>query len=266
MENYCDQYAVDCDTSKADDKMLAADLESRPGATDARTDNYTKCQNPTVLILGKVGTAKIDIAKHIFRDTAFGFGPNQDTGLDAASRKPSLDLHHHVHLFDNEKDKPVMVIVMDTNPIFSSKVLFEKVAKITGQINAIFLVMTHGRVTIEDYKPLNDIIKEFNKKITPNILHNCCYLVVNGCEGHTEASRKEIIATYREDPLTRDICQSVKEIIPVGFPDLTLINHELHEHYEKTIKEDEDSIKQIVKMSLHENYPIEVIKNQCKIF
>ena len=263
----------DADCDSADD--VTDEHRPRPvetmGTGKTTRDDVTKCGHPTVLILGKTGTGKIDIVKHVFKLSANSFfGPDtpQETGLDAATRKPSLDLHHCVHLFrddDDDDPKPVMVIAIDTNPSFSSQIVFQKVAARTTKINAIFLIITHGRVTTEDYKPLNDIIKEFNKRLTPNII-NCCYLVVNGCEGHTEASRKKIIATYAEDPFTRDICQSVKEIIPVGFPDLTSIDPQLHQYYQKTIEKDEASLEQIVKKSLHAQYPIEINSKKCIIF
>ena len=262
---------ADCDDADVTDEHRPRSVETMDTGKTIR-DDLTKCGHPTVLILGKTGTGKIDIVKHVFKLSANRFfGPDtpQETGLDAATRKPSLDLHHSVHLFcdddDDDDPKQVMVIAMDTNPSFSSQIVFQKVAAITTKINAIFLIVTNGRVTTEDYQPLNDIIKEFNKRLTPNII-NCCYLLVNGCEGRTEASRKEIIATYAEDPFTRDICQSVKEIIPIGFPDLTSIDPQLHQYYQKTIEKDEASLEQIVKKSLHAQYPIEINSKKCIIF
>uniref|UniRef100_A0A1X7SNZ7 AIG1-type G domain-containing protein n=1 Tax=Amphimedon queenslandica TaxID=400682 RepID=A0A1X7SNZ7_AMPQE len=260
----------DLGLSTCDDDVDDVIDKHRPAAAAKAIGNDAKkCKHPTVLILGKTGTGKIDIVKHVFKKSAdnfFGADAPQETGLDAATRKPSLDLHHSVHLFsDDDHEKPVMVIAMDTNPSSSPQALFQKLDMITDRINAIFFVMMHGRVTTEDYKPLNDIIKEF-KRLTPDII-DCCYLVINGCEGHTEASRKEIIATYKEDPFTRDICESVTEIIPVGFPDLTLIDPELHQYYQKTIEKDEASLEQIVKKSLHAPCLIDIDKkNNCILF
>lgn len=229
---------------------------------------------PALVILGRTGAGKLDIAKNIFNEDPKKPWPAL-TGcgsVAASTRSPSKVLHQGLHeLIDvgTENDKvKVRVIIMDTYGLgghTSHHEILEKIKEITNSINIIFFVMKYGRVTSEDCKPIDEIITELRKM---NVgIEKSCYLLVTGCECQSEASRNGVDTLYKEDPMTCGICSFVAQVIPVGFPDLESTDQELHKNYQKAIEKDKGELHGTVKKSLHTSYKITLAKKtSCNIY
>lgn len=197
----------------------------------------------TILIVGKTGTGKVGIARHIFKGKFETFG-----SVDSVTREASLNVHDDIHCLRDDAHLKCRVIIIDTNglngPNYTKSDLLKKFESI-GEVNAIFFVMKHGRVTPEDCDPLTGIKKAVEDA---NIAH-ICFLIITGCEGTSEAGREKIIELYKRDKLTDPICSLVAEIVLVGFPDLLLIEPDLHQYYQKGIDRDESTLQDIIRRS-----------------
>ena len=83
----------------------------------------------TILIVGKTGTGKVDIASHIFK----GRFPTC-ASVDSVMREASLNVHDNIHVLkdDDHQDVMVRVIIIDTNGLddpnyTKSDLLIEKI-------------------------------------------------------------------------------------------------------------------------------------------
>lgn len=199
----------------------------------------------TILIVGKTGTGKVHLASHIFEGKFPTLG-----SVDSVMREASLNFYEGIHPLRDDTDHQdalqVKVIIIDTNglPNFTDSDLLKKIESI-GKVNAIFFVMKHGRITREDCDPITSIKKAVNEEAKNN-----CFLIITGCEGTNEVAQDSIIEMYKRNKLTSPICSLVAaKIFLVGFPDLSLIESNLHQLYQKGIEKDESTLRDIIKRS-----------------
>ena len=202
----------------------------------------------TIIIMGRTGVGKVEIARHIFKNSSRKFP--EFGSVQSVTRQARLIVHEGDHnLTIDGKKNTFHVIIMDTkglsSPSFSFSNILQEISKV-GPVNAVFFVLKYGRVTSEDCLPLNNIMQGFRKTAG---FGKICHLIITGCEGKDKAGRDGVVQLYCQDPLTSEICTFVDKIVPVGFPDLTSVIPALRELFEECIQEDEDKLKNILKES-----------------
>ena len=210
---------------------------------------------PIIIFLGKTGAGKIEVVRHIFKDSAHNLPE-----YGSAHRQNKLVVYDDCHdLIIDDKIIAFRVIIMEYTKglmsgfSFSSNIL-QQISDF-GPVSAVFFVLKYGRVTIEDCQPFKSIIKGFQNEGFKHI----CHLIITGCEGQDKAGRESVIRLYKRDSLTSSICFGVHNILPVGFPDLTFVTMpELKELYKECIQEDEDKLKHILKTVIS-NKPMQLM-------
>ena len=202
------------------------------------SDHETK----TIVLLGKIGAGKSTIARHIFKEDAERF-PKVDS---VKSTTREADLYDGVHSLSG--GTKVRVIIMDTSSQLSGGAKYPIITKPLqlSKVYAIFFVLKCGRVTREECGPLDEIIQTLEQA---NML-NICHLVITACEGKDEAIRRNIAATYKDDPMTQKICRCVKQIHFVGFPELSELQPRMRDLYAEGIEKDEMTIRRIVESEI----------------
>ena len=224
--------------------MSSRSHQGRPNTRDSAADeSYEK----TIVLLGKTGVGKSTIARHIFKEEAERF-PNAGS-VGSTTRKARLyDSVHSLSLggSDVENRTKVRVVIMDTNSLHGRKYDLNQLRKPLSKVSTVFFVLKYGRVTEEDCKPFDEIIQRL-----PANIFGVCHLVITGCEGQDKAARMNVADLYRSDPMTHNLCQSVKQKIHfVGFPDLDGLMPMIRELYTEGIQKDELAIQEIVKTSV----------------
>ena len=214
-------------------------------------ESYHSHPQKTIVILGRAGAGKNTMASHIFSDSAATFKIHASS---VGSRKPVLMLHDKTHTFGEET---VRVVIMDTdglgNVAYDMWDVLQRIQTLQN-VSAIFFLVKHGRVTKEDPKPFDHLIRGLRQH------SEICYLVITGCEGKDNATRNGIIELYCEDPSTKNICEFVhkRKIIPVGFPEIkSIATGELRSLFEQGMEEDERVLRLIIEKSLPQNVTIE---------
>ena len=227
--------------------------------------------NKTIIIMGRTGVGKAEIAKHIFKNSSHKFP--EFGSVQSVTRQARLIVHDDNHnLTIDGETITFRVIIMDTkglsSPSFNFSNILQKISDV-GPVHAVFFVLKYGRVTSEDCRPLNNIMHGLKKT---DGFGSICHLIITGCEGQDKAGRNDVIQLYRRDPLTSEFCTFVRNIVPVGFPDLTSVIPALRELYKECIREDEDKLKDILKKS-HQQLTLQykdlnaaVMEFNCPIF
>ena len=229
--------------------MSSRSHQGRPNTCDSAGLVADESYEKTIVLLGKAGVGKSTIARHIFKDDAERF-PNTGS-VGSTTRKARLyDSVHSLSLggSDVENRTKVRVVIIDTNSLHGRKydLIMNQLRKPLSKVSTVFFVLKYGRVTEEDCKPFEEIIQRL-----PANIFGVCHLVVTGCEGQDEAARMNAADLYKSDPMTHNLCQSVKEKIHfVGFPDLDGLVPMMRELYTEGIEKDELAIQKIVKTSV----------------
>ena len=212
--------------------------------------SYHSLPQKTIVILGRAGAGKNTMASHIFSDSAATFHIHSSVG----SRKPELMLHDKIHKLGGET---VRVVIMDTDGLgtvaYNMWDVLQRIQSLQN-VSAIFFLMKHGRVTKEDQKPFDHLIRGLRQH------SDICYLVITGCEGKDKATRNSIIELYDNDLSTTTLCEFVgkRKIIPVGFPKIeSVAAGELRSLYEQEMEEDERVLRLIIEKSFPQIMTIE---------
>jgi energy-coupling factor transporter ATP-binding protein EcfA2 len=201
----------------------------------------------TIVLFGKTGVGKSTIARHIFKQDNDRF-PNVGA-VSSMTRK--ADCYNAVHEWSDNSMHAVQVrvIILDTSSLHGQKYdIFQFISHYdVKEVSTIIFVLKHGRVTKDDCRPFDQIIDSFGS----DILKVCGHLLITCCEGQDEKARENIVKMYESDPMTQKLCQSVKEIKCVGFPDRDSLQPIMIDLYEEGIKNDEHALHEIVKTSVN---------------
>jgi tRNA A37 threonylcarbamoyladenosine biosynthesis protein TsaE len=206
----------------------------------------------TIVLFGKTGVGKSTIARHIFKHDNGGF-PN--VGAVSSMTRKAKECYDDVHdLWSDNSIVHVRVIILDTYSLHGQRYDFFQLMNRVKEISAVFFVLKHGRVTKDDCQPFDQMIDNFKTLQCDNrsdILKVCGHLLITCCEGQDEKARENIVKMYESDPMTQKLCQSVKEIKCVGFPDRDSLQPIMIDLYEEGIKNDEHALHEIVKTSVN---------------
>jgi energy-coupling factor transporter ATP-binding protein EcfA2 len=210
----------------------------------------------TIVLFGKTGVGKSTIARHIFKQDNDRF---RNVGAVSSMTRKAEECYDDVHLWiDNSNvHVRVRVIILDTSSLHGQKCdIFQFMSHYdVKEISTIIFVLKHGRVTKDDCRPFDKIIDDFKTLRCDDdgsdILKVCGHLLITCCEGQDEKGRENIVKMYESDPMTQKLCQSVKEIKCVGFPDHNSLQPIMIDLYEEGIKNDEQALHDIVKTSLN---------------
>jgi energy-coupling factor transporter ATP-binding protein EcfA2 len=202
----------------------------------------------TIVLFGKTGVGKSTIARHIFKQDNDRF---RNVGAVSSMTRKAEECYDDVHLWiDNSNvHVRVRVIILDTSSLHGQKYdIFQFISHYdVKEVSTIIFVLKHGRVTKDDCRPFDQIIDSFGS----DILKVCGHLLITCCEGQDEKARENIVKMYESDPMTQKLCQSVKEIKCVGFPDRDSLQPIMIDLYEEGIKNDEHALHEIVKTSVN---------------
>jgi energy-coupling factor transporter ATP-binding protein EcfA2 len=206
----------------------------------------------TIVLFGKTGVGKSTIARHIFKQDKERF-PN--VGAVSSMTRKAKECYDDVHdLWSDNSIVHVRVIILDTYSLHGQRYDFFQLMNRVKEISAVFFVLKHGRVTKDDCQPFDQMIDNFKTLQCDNrsdILKVCGHLLITCCEGQDEKARENIVKMYESDPMTQKLCQSVKEIKCVGFPDRDSLQPIMIDLYEEGIKNDEHALHEIVKTSVN---------------
>ena len=204
----------------------------------AQTETPSTAQGSTVMIernvviLGKVGTGKRTLGNHIVGKNIF-----QSKNVLAAR---NFDCHYNEQ---RTEDTIYRILTVDTesleigycNPLPYIQERFQTV-------NLIIFVIANGRYTDESHRSLLHGVKSFYPRAKP-----FSTLVITHCEGITNETRQDIVDEFRHDPRCSKIVEFMgKDLLTVGFPNISKVSPNLRPIYEKGIAEDEKAVRKLV--------------------
>ena len=111
-----------------------------------------------------------------------------------------------------------------------------------SDVHLVLFVIQNGRFTRKD-KDIIDSIFECLEKCVSQI----SALVLIGCEGKDDTLRHSIVKDFSDASSTKYVADFMgQNIYGVGFVDISEIKEELREEYEKSMKEDEKTLRDLV--------------------
>ena len=184
-----------------------------------------------VIILGKVGTGKKTLGRHILGED------------DQFQRETTLGANCHY------KEKKVgsllyRILTVDTESLVTG--FFDPRTYIRGRfenIHLIIFVTTNDRYTDESHKSLMPAVRSLDPQA-----RSLSALVITHCEGIKDEKRQGIVHNFKVDPRGCKVAEFIgKGMHTVGFPDISNMSPTNKLSYQNGIAEDENVIRGLVK-------------------
>ena len=195
----------------------------------------------TVVVVGKTGAGKSNVANHILGANEFVV----KNSLRSVTVKPQI--RERTHTTPDGKTYDVRVIdtpgffdtdkslanILEQIKIFASK-------DIRDGVNMVYFVFKVNRFTSEEQETFKLLMHHFKNDVS-----KVSALILTGCDEMTDDGRKDYIEKFRKNPDTRVITAFMeKGIYCVGFPDHKTAKPVIMTALEKDIRKDEEVIRQ----------------------
>lgn len=199
-----------------------------------------------ILLLGKTGAGKSNVANHIVLNTCFRVS---DSVLAVTSK--TLMTYSVLRLPNIEYE----LRVIDTPGFFHGKLTNREVIQdiktflkrnVPEGVHLILFVLQYGRLLPDERTTFSYIMDGFKDQDVSNI----SALVITCCEDKSAWTREGIIREMTTHQMTKDIAKFMKKgVVCVGFPPLDEVDEELKEFYRRKAQKDTEQLHALIKES-----------------
>ena len=211
-----------------------------------------------IILLGGTGAGKSSVANHIIGEQSFhvcealpGYQPECEfiVHMGPGSIQYNLKVLKHYGLFYVEAVEGYINLRRNASKLFPEGV------------NLVLFVIKNGLFTRDQRETFNILIRENTMPLIEGLgqgISRISALIITNCEGMDDDRRKALVREFHTNLETKEIADFMgKGIYTVGFPDPTCIRPQLMQLYEEDMKEDEETLHQLIyTCDEHEQLPL----------